>query len=76
MFLGSKVRQVCKADNLTAIYEPIVGSLTSHNPIGLQGLLQDSFTYFTKIIKKKYAYARINIIIMKRISLEYRNGCR
>jgi hypothetical protein len=43
MFLGSKVRLVRKADNLTAIYEPIldnVGSLTSHNPIGLQGLLR------------------------------------
>jgi hypothetical protein len=24
MFLGSKVRRVRKADNLTAIYEPIV----------------------------------------------------
>jgi hypothetical protein len=24
MFLGSKVRQVRKADNLTAIYEPII----------------------------------------------------
>jgi hypothetical protein len=24
MFLGSKVRPVCGADNLTAIYEPIV----------------------------------------------------
>jgi hypothetical protein len=24
-----------------------VGSLTSHNPIGLQGLLRDSFTYFS-----------------------------
>jgi hypothetical protein len=44
MFLGSKVRRVRKADNLTAIYEQIcldnVGSLTPHNPIGLQGLLR------------------------------------
>jgi hypothetical protein len=42
MFLGSKVRLVRRADNLTAIYEPTVDdvvSLTSHNPIGLQGLL-------------------------------------
>jgi hypothetical protein len=38
MFLGSKVRLVRKADNLTAI--------SPHNPIGLQGLLRDSFTYF------------------------------
>jgi hypothetical protein len=44
MFLGSKVRWVRKADNLTAIYDN-VGSLTSHNPIGLQGLLRDSFTF-------------------------------
>jgi hypothetical protein len=38
MFLGSKVWRVRKVDNLTTICEPIV--LTSHNPIGLQGLLQ------------------------------------
>jgi hypothetical protein len=40
MFLGSKVRPVSRADNLTAIYladcPDNVGSLTSHNPIGLQ----------------------------------------
>jgi hypothetical protein len=35
MFLGSKVRPVCGADCLDN-----VGSLTSHNPIGLRGLLQ------------------------------------
>jgi hypothetical protein len=42
MFLGSKVRRVRGAGKLTAICEPTVnvGSLTSHNPIGLQGLLQ------------------------------------
>jgi hypothetical protein len=43
MFLGSKVRRVHKADNLTAICERLsnnVGSLISHNPIGLQGLLR------------------------------------
>jgi hypothetical protein len=38
MFLGGNVRRVRGADNLTAICEPI--SLTSHNPIGLQGLLR------------------------------------
>jgi hypothetical protein len=38
-----------KADNFTAIYEPIVGSLTSHNPIGPQGLLRDSFTLLYKV---------------------------
>jgi hypothetical protein len=43
MFLGSKVRPVHGTDNFTAIYEPIldnVGFLTSHNPIGLHGLLR------------------------------------
>jgi hypothetical protein len=49
MFLGSKVPLVRRADNLTAIYAPIVldnvRSLKSHNPIGLQGPLRDSFTY-------------------------------
>jgi hypothetical protein len=39
MFLGSKARPVRGADNLTAICEAIVGSLTSHSPIGLHGLL-------------------------------------
>jgi hypothetical protein len=39
MYLGSRARPLCKADNLTAIYEPIlqcpdnVGSSTSHRPI-------------------------------------------
>jgi hypothetical protein len=40
MFLGSKVRLVRGTDNLNAIYKPIVGSLTSHKPIGLHGLLR------------------------------------
>jgi hypothetical protein len=54
MFLGSKARLMRKADNLAAIYEPIVldnvVSLTLHNSIGLQGLLRDSFT-FTLLLK-------------------------
>jgi hypothetical protein len=34
-------------DNLTAICEPEnVGASTSHNPLGLHGLLRDSFTFF------------------------------
>jgi hypothetical protein len=41
---GGKGRPARKADNLTAIYEPIcleiVGVSTSHNPMGLYGLLQ------------------------------------
>jgi hypothetical protein len=44
MFLGSRVRLVRSADNLSAICEPIVqimwDPLTSHNPIGLYGLLR------------------------------------
>jgi hypothetical protein len=43
MFLENKVRRVPKADNLTVIRADCldsVGSLTSHNPIGLHGLLQ------------------------------------
>jgi hypothetical protein len=42
MFLGSKVRRVRRADNCL----DNVGSLTSHNPIGLHGLLLDSFIFF------------------------------
>jgi hypothetical protein len=38
MFLGSRVRLVRKADNLAALCEP-----PFHNPIGLHGLLADSF---------------------------------
>jgi hypothetical protein len=44
MFLESKVGLVRRADILTGISEPIVldnvGSVTPHNPIGLQGLLR------------------------------------
>jgi hypothetical protein len=54
MLLGSKVRQVRKADNLTTIYELIVvdnvGSLTSRNPIGLHGLLRDIFTLWRRSV--------------------------
>jgi hypothetical protein len=44
MFVESKVGLVRRADNLTAIYEPscldYVGSLTSHNHIGLYSLVR------------------------------------
>jgi hypothetical protein len=43
IMLGSKVRPVRRADNLAAMSTDCldnVGSLTSHNPIGLHGLLQ------------------------------------
>jgi hypothetical protein len=46
MLLGSKMRQVRRADSLAIIYKPLVcnvGSLTSHKPIGLHGLLWESF---------------------------------
>jgi hypothetical protein len=32
-----------------------MGSLTSHNPIGLQGLLRDNFTYFYLCNKTHYS---------------------
>jgi hypothetical protein len=41
MFLGSKDRRVCRADNLITIGADCldnVGSLTSHNPIDLSEL--------------------------------------
>jgi hypothetical protein len=54
MFLGSKVRRVRRADNLTAICEPLcldnVVSLTSQNPIALHSLLWDSFTLWILIV--------------------------
>jgi hypothetical protein len=43
MFVESKVLPVRRADNLITIRADCldnVGSLTSHNPIGLQGLLR------------------------------------
>jgi hypothetical protein len=49
MFLGSKVLRVFGADNLTTICADCldnVGSLTSHNPIDLQGLLWGWLYFF------------------------------
>jgi hypothetical protein len=46
MFLGSKVQRVHRADNLTTCVSRLsksldnMGSLTSHNPIGLHVLLR------------------------------------
>jgi hypothetical protein len=40
MFVGSRARQVRRADNLAPVCLDNVGSLTSHNPIGLHGLLR------------------------------------
>jgi hypothetical protein len=48
MSVGSRARPVRRADNLTAVYEPIVwtmGSLTSHSPVGLRSLLR-GYLYF------------------------------
>jgi hypothetical protein len=48
---GGKGQPAGKADNLTAICEPIVlenvGASTSHNPLGLHGLLQGQFYIFS-----------------------------
>jgi hypothetical protein len=51
--MGSKVRPVRGADKLTAISADCldtVGSLTSRNSIGLQGLLRDSFTLWRRSV--------------------------
>jgi hypothetical protein len=60
MFLSSRARPVRRADNITANREPDclnnVGSLTSHNPIGLHGLLR-RWLYFTSAL---LLFIRIN----------------
>jgi hypothetical protein len=66
MFLGSKVRRVRGADILTAISEPIVGFLTSHNPIGLHGLLRGwfyffFFTLYSQVSRTKWNENRTNL---------------
>jgi hypothetical protein len=48
-FLGSRARPVRRTDNLAAICLDNVGSSTSHNPTGLQGLLRGQL-YFTFLI--------------------------
>jgi hypothetical protein len=50
MFLVSRVRPARKAHKLTAICEPSVGSSTSHNYIGLHGLLRGHL--LTKCVPK------------------------
>jgi hypothetical protein len=51
---GGKGRPARTADNLTAICEPIayknVGASTSHNPMGLHGLLHDSFILASSVL--------------------------
>jgi hypothetical protein len=48
MFLGSRAQLMLRAaDSLTADYLDNVGSLTSHNPIGLHGLLWGQLNFFT-----------------------------
>jgi hypothetical protein len=52
MFIRNRAWQVDKAESLTAIYEPIVdniGSLTSHNPIGLHGLLRGQLYFLSSL---------------------------
>jgi hypothetical protein len=48
---GSKERPARKAENLTAICDPTlenVGASTSHNPMGLHGLLQGKLYLFSE----------------------------
>jgi hypothetical protein len=63
MFLGGRAWPVCRADNLTAICESNAGFLTSHNPTGLQGLLQRTafMVYYichSKLICTMFLYIR------------------
>jgi hypothetical protein len=50
MFLGSKVRQVRRADNLTAICEPIVYTMWDPRDLTIQlfstACYRDNFTFF------------------------------
>jgi hypothetical protein len=46
IFLGSRARPVRRADSFSAVCLDNVGSLTSHNHIGLQGLLWGQFSSF------------------------------
>jgi hypothetical protein len=53
---GGKGQSECKADNLTAMsadYLENVEASTSHNPMGLHGLLRDSFTFRTFYVRKE-----------------------
>jgi hypothetical protein len=45
---GGKGRPARKPDNLTDFLENVAAS-TSHNPMGLHGLLNYSFTLFTEV---------------------------
>jgi hypothetical protein len=74
MYLGSRAWPVRRADNLTDIYKPIVlgnvGSLISHSPIGLHGLLwgqlrrtpYDVFEYH-----REYTYSRLKTIGLENV---------
>jgi hypothetical protein len=52
---GGKGRPGCEADNLTAICERIclenMGAPTSHNPMGLHGLLHRKFDFLSIILE-------------------------
>jgi hypothetical protein len=54
MFLWSRARPVRRADRFIVICEPVVNTmwdlLSCHNPIGLHGLLRDSFTLWRRSV--------------------------
>jgi hypothetical protein len=58
MILRNEVRPVRRADKLAAICEPIVldsvGSLTSHNPIGLHVLLRGQLYFFFTLLQSLF----------------------
>jgi hypothetical protein len=55
-FVGDKGREACYAENLTTIFEPTVGTLTSQNPTGLHGLLLGYFFFFKNNKMKQLHY--------------------
>jgi hypothetical protein len=75
---GGKGRPARKADNLTAICEPIVlnnvGDSTSHNPMGLHGLLTGiALPYFLPPLCCVYKRLLLGEVIFTNISYE-QNG--
>jgi hypothetical protein len=49
-----------------------VGSLTSHNPIGLQGLLRDSFTFF--LLYDIYVAGCVRSVVMAQFHITNSSG--
>jgi hypothetical protein len=64
MFLRSRARPVRKADNLSLLRADCldnVGSLTSHNPLGLHGLLQRELCFTLCALGVQCYFLTVNI---------------